>query len=164
MELTVNVKLDMSGFKAVEKACEALSSSKIQSGVLEADSETLAAAYLNEFGGETEYTDGKYAGEKVLVPPRSFVRAAAEIEAPNAFRKAKEILSDGLTKENANKAIISVAEDISKAQRDALENNGEKIPNWVKHNDPRTIETKGFDQPLWSRRGETFPISYEVTK
>ena len=164
MESTIDIKLDMSGLEPIKKACDILNESKIHSGVLEGDGETLQKAFLNEFGGETEYTSGPFAGEKVLVPPRSFVRAAAEIEAPEAFNKAKKILENGLTQGNAKVAIETVAIAISDAQKDALENNGEKIPGWVQHNDPRTVATKGFDQPLWSRRGETFPISYEVVK
>lgn len=164
MESTVKINLDMSGFKQVEKACESLSGCVIHSGVLDGDEETTQAAILNEFGGETEYSSGPYAGEKVLVPPRSFVRAAAELKAPDAFKKATGFLKQGFTEENAEKAIESLGNDIEEAQINALENNGSGIPGWIPHNEPRTVATKGFDKPLWSRRGTTFPITHEVVK
>lgn len=162
MELTVDVKLDLSGFKPIERTCEVLSSTSAISGVIEADAETLTAARLNEYGGKGVYTDGKYAGEEVDIPPRSFVRAPAEIHGKEIGKKGASVLQKGFTEGNALNAIEIMGEEIEKAQKAALENNGSGIPNWLPHNEQRTIETKGFDRPLWSRRGETFPISHKV--
>lgn len=164
MEFTVNTKLDLSGLDKIKEACKSLESRVIESGVLDADAETMHAAILNEFGGEATYREPPYSGEKVLVPPRSFVRAAAELNAPEAFKKATSILQKGLTEENAISAIESIGNDIEEAQRAALDNNGVGIPGWIPKNDPRTVAIKGFDRPLWSRRGETFPITHKVVK
>lgn len=164
MESTINIKLDFSGLKSIIDACDTLDNTVARCGVLEGDAQTIGEAYLNEFGGETVYRDGPFAGEKVLVPPRSFVRYPAEHEAKKAFKKAKDILSNGLTRANAQIAIETVGQQIEEAQRKALETNGSNVPGWVKHNEPRTVATKGFDKPLWSRRNETFPISHEVVK
>lgn len=164
MESTINVKLDFSGLEPIKKACKILDESKIHSGVLDEDPQVQQKAFLNEYGGWSVYDSGPFMGERVLVPPRSFVRAAAEIEAPEAFAKAKKILSNGFTQGNAKVAIETVAIAISDAQKDALDNNGSKIPGWIQHNEPRTVATKGFDRPLWSRRDKTFPIDYEVVK
>ena len=164
MESTVKIKLDFSGLNSILKGCDALNNSIIRSGVLGGDKETIQEAYLNEFGGETEYRNGPYKGEKVMVPPRSFVRAPAEHSAKTAFEKAKNVLENGINQANAKIALEMVGQEIEGAQKKALETNGDNVPGWVKHNDPRTVATKGFDRPLWSRRGETFPISYEVVK
>lgn len=164
MEPTIKISLDFSGLKDILKGCKVLENSVVRSGVLEGDNETISEAYLNEFGGETEYKDGPHAGEKVMVPPRSFVRYPAEHAASEAFNKAKDILANGINKANAQIAVEVVGQEIEKAQKEALETNGSNVPGWVKHNDPRTVATKGFDRPLWSRRGETFPIKHEVIK
>ena len=164
MELTVKTKLDMSGFSALEKVCKLLNSKVAHSGVIRADGETLKAAALNEFGGVTTYSDGPFAGEEVSVPPRSFVRAPAELSAVENFKKAAEVLKNGLTEENANEAFATLGFETAEKQRDALNNNGSGIPGWIPHNEERTVITKGFDKPLWSRRGETFPIDFEVVE
>lgn len=164
MESTVNIRLDLSGLDKIKRACQVLSENVIHSGVIDADEETMRAAMLNEYGGETEYEESPYKGEKVMVPPRSFVRAPAELKAAEAFSKAEGILKKGLTEENAQAAIESVGIDIEEAQTKALYTNGSGIPNWVPHNDPRTIAIKGFDKPLWSRRGETFPITHKIVR
>lgn len=152
----------MRGFKPVYDFCKKLNSLAAISGVIDADTETLQTARLNEYGGKSVYTDGKYAGEEVDVPPRSFVRAPAELGAKEFIKKGASVLKKGLTPENAENAVETMGAEVEKAQRDALNNNGSGIPNWLPHNEPRTIETKGFDRPLWSRRGETFPISHKV--
>lgn len=164
MESTINIKLDFSGLKSIIDACDTLDTTVVRSGVLGGDAQTIGKAFLNEYGGETVYDSGPFAGEKVLVPPRSFIRYPAEHTAKKAFKKAKDILSNGLTRANAQIAIEIVGQEIEEAQRKALDTNGSDVPGWVKHNDPRTVATKGFDRPLWSRRGETFPISHEVVK
>lgn len=165
MESTINVKLDMSGIKPIEKACNYLNSRVAQSGVIDADSETMYEAEFNAVkGGQRTYDSGPFAGETVDVPVRPFIDKPVELFSFEIFEKAVNVLKGGLTEQNAEKALEVLGEESSKKQRDTLYNNGAWIPGWVEHNDPRTVATKGFDQPLWSRRGETFPISYEVVK
>lgn len=164
MESTINIKLDFSGLKSIFDGCNVLDSNVVEAGVLDGDNQTISEAYLNEFGGETVYRDGPFAGEKVLVPPRSFVRYPAEHNAKKAFKKAKEILSKGINRANAQEALDTVGDYIAEAQQKTLETNGGDSPGWVKHNEYRTVATKGFDKPLWSRRNETFPISYKVVR
>lgn len=164
MEFTVKTELDMSGFKTIEKFFKLLGSKVAHSGVIKADERTMQAALLNEFGGTTTYSDGPFAGEEVQVPPRSFVRSPAELNAKEIFKKAEDVLKQGFTENNANEAIATLGHETAKKQRDALENNGSGIPGWLQHNEERTIATKGFDKPLWSRRNETFPIDFEVVE
>lgn len=164
MELTVKTELDMSGFRTLEKALDVLKSKVAISGVLNADGRTMKEAAINEFGGKSTYRDGPYAGEEVDVPPRSFIRAPAELSAKENFKKASNELKKGLTEQNAQEALAVLAHDTAQKQKDALNNNGSGIPGWLQHNEERTIATKGFDRPLWSRRNQTFPIDFEVVE
>lgn len=165
MEFTVKTELDLSGFKQIEKFCNSLNSARIQSGVLKADAKTVEKAKLNEYGGVSVYDRGPYAGEEVRVPPRSFVNAPAEHTAPDALKKASKKFSDGFTESNIEQALDIVGKEVSEAQRRAIETNGNGAnADWVKHNEPRTIATKGFDKPLYTVNNETFPIDYEVVK
>lgn len=165
MESTVNLKLDFDGLNKIMKACDFLNSTQVRSGVLNGDSETLKKAHLNEKGGLSVYDRGPYAGETVMVPPRSFVRAPAEHSAKDAFEKASKALSNGFTENNMNRAFDIIGKEISDAQRKAIETNGEGAnPDWLKHNEPRTVATKGFDKPLYTVNNETFPIDYEVVR
>lgn len=164
MEFTVKTELDMSGFKTVEKALDVLKSKVAISGVLNADERTMKEAVLNEKGGKSTYRDGPFAGEEVDVPSRSFVRAPAQLFAVDNFEKASNVLKKGLTAQNAQEALALLGHETARRQRDALNDNGSGIPGWLQHNEERTIATKGFDKPLWSRRNETFPIDFEVVE
>ena len=165
MESTVNLKLDFSGLNRIVKACGLLNKTTVRSGVLKADSETLQKAHLNEKGGLSFYDRGPYAGEAVMVPPRSFVRAPAEHSAKDAFEKASKHLSSKFDEDNIERAFDVIGKEISDAQRKAIETNGEGAnSDWLKHNEPRTIATKGFDKPLYTVNNETFPIDYEVVR
>lgn len=162
MESTVNISLDFSGLEKIKLACESLKSSIVRSGVFSEDPQVMEAAVLNELGGESEYEDGPFAGEKVLVPPRPFVSVPAERTAPVALEKMAKSLFEDFKKEKIRESLAGVGSMIAEEQRKALDTNGSNVPGWRQHNEPRTIATKGFDKPLWSRRHETFPIKYEV--
>lgn len=162
MESTVKISLDFRGLESIKRTCESIKKSVVRSGVFSDDPRVMESAILNELGGESEYEDGPYAGEKVLVPPRPFVSIPAENSLPDATKKMGEVLAKGFKKENITESLAVVGHTISEAQKKALETNGSNVPGWQKHNEPRTIATKGFDKPLWSRRGETFPIKFEV--
>lgn len=165
MELTIKTKLDFGGLNKVVKACDLLNKLRVHSGVINADSETTQKAYLNEFGGVSTYDRGPYVGEEVRVPPRSFVASPAEHSASKAFERASRMFSKGFTETHAEQAVEIIGEEISNAQRRAIEMNGEGAnPDWLKHNEPRTIATKGFDKPLYTTNNETFPIDYEVVR
>lgn len=165
MESTVKIKLDFSGMDKVLQGCKILKESVVRSGVLNGDPETLQKANINELGGVTKYEDGPYKGEEVRVPPRSFVKAPARHRAPEAIKKAIKVLENGINQANSKIALEIIGQEIEDAQIKALERNGEGAnPDWLKHNDPRTVATKGFDRPLWSRRGSTFPIEHEVVR
>ena len=164
MESSVKISLDFGGLEQIKRTCEVFKKAVVRSGVFSDDPQVMKSAILNELGGESQYEDGPYAGEKVLVPPRPFVSIPAERTAPEAIDKMGEILANGFTKENAIESLAVVGATIADAQKLALETNGSNVPGWKQHNEPRTIATKGFDKPLWSRRGETFPIKFEVVE
>ena len=157
-----SVTLDMTKFDELRRNLQYLSTKVIKSGVLNADPKTMEAAILNEFGGIATYGEAPFKGEKVNVPARSFIHYPAEHAAEKAFKETGKFLKDGIDKDSIDKLVDYVGEMVENEQKKALETNGSNVPNWVKHNDPRTIAIKGFDRPLWSRRDETFPISREV--
>lgn len=162
MESTINVKLDFSGLKKIEKTCKALDSLCVRSGVLEGDAETLQKAELNEGGGPWVYEYGPYAGEPVDVPARSFIHGGARLRLDSAFSRGEKVLKMDFTPNGVTKALEAMGAELAEGQNNALEYNGVGIEGWLPHNEYRTVATKGFDRPLWSRRNKTFPISYKV--
>lgn len=162
MEFTVKTKIDMSGFKKIEKTCEALDHNAAISGVLDADQFTLSEAKLNEEGGASFYRDGPFAGEKVEVPSRPFISEGAKLRIDHAFSKATSILKSDFTPSGVKRALELLGTEAAEGQMNALEYNGAGIAGWLPNNEERTVATKGFDRPLWSRRGETFPITHKV--
>lgn len=156
MELTVNVKLDMSGFKAVEKACEALSHT-VEVGILH-NPEEARIGTLQHDGGVGEYQYGKYAGQKVDVPSRPFLWLAMEHYGKEILEQNTHLLKD-FTAENADKVLNRVgdmAKEVVQAEIDDFARAG--------GNSPRTIETKGKDSPLIDKGNLRASIEYEVTK
>lgn len=164
MELTINTKLDLSGLKAVKKTCQALKNSVAISGVLDADPFTMEEARLNEEGGVSTYREEPYVGETVQVPSRPFISEGAKLRIDDAFKKSADILKADFTPEGVEKALELLGTEAAEGQTNALNYNGAGIAGWVEHNDPRTVAIKGFDRPLWSRRGETFPITHKVVQ
>ena len=66
----------MSGFKQVEKACEALSRT-VEVGILH-NPEEARIGELQHDGGIGYYQYGKYEGQAVEIPPRPFLLQAIE--------------------------------------------------------------------------------------
>ena len=153
----------MAKFENLCRDFQYLSSKAIKVGVLNAEPETIEAAVLNEFGGTATYNEEPFRGETVKVPARSFIQYPSEKAAEKAFKETEKFFREGMNRESMDKLLDYIGEMVENEQKKALETNGSNVPNWVKHNDPRTIAIKGFDRPLWSRRNETFPISREVT-
>lgn len=158
-----NIKIDTKGFQALLRQLNEACNTVVVSGVIKADAETTEAAVLNEFGGTGIYRKGPYAGQTVEVPPRPFVSSTIEHHADEVIKVAQESLD--LDKDpTLVKALNSVGKKVKQLQEKPLKTNGEGLSDWQKHNSPRTIETKGFDKPLYTEHGSTFPIDYELTK
>ena len=132
-------------------------------GVINGDEDANEAAHLNEFGGTGIYKDGKYAGQTVSVPPRPFVASAIDHHKNEVLKAGAEKI-DFEKKPNFMKALDAMGKKAAELQKETILTNGEGVPGWQKHNSPRTIATKGFDDPLFTRHGETFPIDYELVK
>lgn len=154
MELTVNVKLDFSGLKSIEKACEAIQR-KIKVGILN-DSEEAQIGTLQHYGGTGEYTYGKYQGQKVDIPPRPFISAPIEHFGGTALKAGAE--SFDFTERGAEKVLNAVGDGMSTQIKALMNINGVYPP----HNSERTIETKGFDHPLIDTGKLRDSITYEV--
>ena len=163
MVFTVETKVRTStaGFKKLMKQLQEATKTVAVSGVINGDPDATETAVLNEFGGVGIYKDGPYAGQSVQVPARSFVQAPVELNREEIIRAgANDIDFD--KKVNITNALRKMGQKAAELQESALESNGEGIPGWQKHNSPRTIETKGEDNPLHTRFGKTFPIDYEL--
>ena len=155
--------MSTAGLRTLIRTLDEAMNSVAVAGVINGDEDAYKAAVLNEFGGVGIYEDGKYAGQSVEVPRRPFISDSID-------RHEKEILKAGIEKidfekkVNFMKALDAMGKKAAELQENALLTNGEGIPGWQKHNSPRTIETKGFDQPLYTRHGTTFPIDYEIIR
>lgn len=157
MEFTVKTELDLSGFKVVEKACKAISKD-IEVGILH-NAEEAGIGRLQHYGGEGEYTYGKYKGQKVDIPPRPFISAPVEqfggvILEQSAKRHFK------FTEESAEKTLDVAGKTMAEDIKYWMDRKGVYPPS----NSERTIETKGFDHPLIDKGNLRASIEYEVKK
>jgi len=156
------VRLNLSGLKRLLKELEEANNTVAVSGVINGDANATDAAILNEFGGKSIYTDDPYRGEEVIVPARSFVQKPIDINAQKIIDAGVDELD--FKKGSFIKSLNKMGKMASELQEKALETNGEGIPDWQKHNSPRTIDIKGFDKPLYTRHNTTFPIDYELQR
>lgn len=133
------VKLDNSGLKEVLKACKEFKKS-IKVGYL-TDGELAEKAALNHFGGTGVFEDG----EKIEVPPRPFISHAMDEFGNTVLSAGNTFIEEEFTTKSIKDKMVSVAQNA----RDAIQLSIEDI-SWSQypHNSPRTIERKGFDQPL----------------
>jgi len=161
--VTQNIKIDKSGFQALLRNLNEACKTVVVSGVIHGDAETTENAVLNEFGGTGIYKHGPYAGQTVEVPPRPFVTATIEHGAKEVIEVAKESLDLDKDPQLIN-ALNAIGKKSKELQEKPLETNGEGVAGWQKHNSRRTIETKGFDRPLYTQEGSTFPIDYELKR
>lgn len=156
MESTININLDMSGFKQVEKACKALSHT-VEVGILHNPREAKIAE-LQHNGGIGTYYYGPFEGEEVSVPQRPFLREAMEFY-------GKEILEDGLsqmkdfTEESAEKTLNRVGDESKYIVQKQIDYYAQAGGNSL-----RTIITKGKDSPLIDKGDMRASIEYEVIK
>lgn len=146
----------MSGFKQVERACEALSHT-VEVGILHNPEEARIGA-LQHDGGIGYYQYGKYEGQAVEVPPRPFLLQAIEHYGKEILEQNTYIMKE-FTAENAEKALNRVG-DMAKAVVQA------EIDDYARTggNSRRTIETKGKDSPLIDKGNLRSSIEYEVIK
>jgi len=161
--VTEKIKIDKSGLQALVKKLNEACNTVVVSGVIKGDADATETAILNEMGGTGIYRRGPYAGQSVEVPARPFVASAIEHHSDEIIKVAEESLD--LEKDpNLIQALNAVGKKVAELQEETLYSNGEGVPGWQKHNSTRTIETKGFDKPLFTELGGTFPIDYELKK
>lgn len=146
----------MSGFKRVEKACQALSHT-VEVGILHNPEEARIGA-LQHDGGIGYYQYGEFEGQAVDVPPRPFLMKAIEHNGKEIIDWNTHLLKD-FTAENADKFLNRIG-DMSKEVVQA------EIDNYAREggNSPRTIKTKGKDSPLIDKGNLRSSIEYEVIK
>ena len=134
------IKIDNSGLKEVLKACKEFKKS-IKVGYL-TDGGLAEKAALNHFGGTSIFDDG----EKIEVPPRPFISHAMDEFGGTVLNSGNTFIEEDFTTESVKDKMVSVAQNA----RDAIKLSIEEAGSWSEypHNSPRTVERKGFDQPL----------------
>lgn len=164
--VTYRSRFDLSGLNKLKELFNYINSKSAFVGVINESQEIVNEATLNHNGGMSVYRGGPYSGETVKVPPRRFVKGVTDnlSRVDKIKRAGYKAIKGNLTKETIDTGLKSMAEEAKKLQESLLKNNGEDLVGWQKHNEKRTIATKGFDKPLWTRRNTTFPISYEIGK
>lgn len=147
------VKLDNSGLKEVLKACKEFKKS-IKVGYL-TDGELAEKAALNHFGGTGVFEDG----EKIEVPPRPFISHAMDEFGKTVLSAGNTFIEEEFTTKSVKDKMVSVAQNA----RDAIRLSIEDI-SWSQypHNSPRTIERKGFDQPLVNTGAMRDGVEYSI--
>lgn len=156
MELTVKTKLDMSGFKEIEKACKALSKT-VEVGILH-NSKEAAIGELQHNGGIGVYQYGEYEGQEVDVPPRPFLMNAMEHYGRDILNSEAQRL-DKFTDKNAEIILERIGEKSVSVTQFVIDEFS-RIPN----NSPRTVATKGKNTPLIDKGNLRASIEYEVRK
>lgn len=146
----------MSGFRAVERACEALSRT-VEVGILHNPEEARIGA-LQHNGGYGVYEYGPFEGQEVSIPPRPFLMEAIE-------HNGKEILENGaymmrdFTESSAERALNRVGDEAKYVVQYTIDEYARGGGNsW------RTIQTKGKDSPLIDKGNLRASIEYEVIK
>lgn len=147
----------MSGFKAIEKACERLSR-PVEVGILNNPKEA-SIGQLQHFGGTGYYQYGVHEGEEVDIPPRPFISAPVEHFGKEIIKMAADEyldFSEKGVKNTLNAIGYTMVEDIKKW----INTNGTYPPP----NSERTVETKGFNHPLVDKGNLRDSIEYEVVE
>lgn len=161
MESTLNIKLDMSGFKTVEKACEVLSRT-VEVGILHNPEEARIGA-LQHNGGIGYFYYGPFEGEPVDVPPRPFLMVAMEHNGKHILETSAENMKD-FTPESAKKTLDEVGEMSVTFVKDTIAHHSRELNSRAHHNGRKTVITKGFDLPLNDKGNMRESIEYEVVK
>lgn len=155
MEFTVKIDLDTSGFKKIEKACDALNR-QVRVGIF--DPEEAEIGYLQHYGGTGVYQYGKYEGQEVQVPPRPFISRPIEHFGKEILEGDLHLLKD-FTEGEANEILKRIGDKskfVIQKEIDFYASSG--------GNSRRTIETKGKDTPLIDTGKMRASIEYEVVK
>ena len=157
MEFTVNIDLNMEGFKEIEKACTAISKS-IEVGILHNPKEAQIG-YLQHYGGTGVYQYGEHEGESVDIPPRPFIMAPVdEFGGTILQQSAKKHFK--FTEDSANKTLDIAGKTMAEDIKYWMDRKGAYPPD----NSERTIETKGFNHPLIDKGTLRDSVEYEVVK
>ena len=144
----------MSGFKAVEKACQKLGR-VVKVGILN-DPQEAQIGFLQHYGGTGVYSYGKYEGQSVEIPPRPFLMEAIE-------HNGRELLRKAISKIDDFKNVDKVLDDLGTEAKEAVQNRIDEYAA-LGGNSPRTIETKGKDSPLIDKGNLRASIEYEVVE
>ena len=147
----------MSGFKQVDKACEALSRT-VEVGILHNPEEARIGA-LQHDGGIGYYQYGPVEGQAVDVPPRPFIYAPVEHFGKTILEKGAKLHFD-FTEKGAENTLNAVGHTMAEDIKYWMENRQVYPPR----NCWRSIETKGFDHPLIDKGNLKRSIEYEVIK
>lgn len=157
VKLEFKNKVKESVLDEIIKSAKMLNKSYVESGVIGEDERTLRMAYLNEFGGITNYDKDPHKGEEVMVPPRPFVDAPERVGV-DELRSFIEFMSFGKINKKVIKDILDGCGKIMSDQQK------ERIEQWgdIKDNSPRTVDIKGFNRPLHDSNNSPFPIKTRV--
>ena len=156
MESTVSVKLDLSGFDELKKACKELSR-KVEVGILHNPKEA-AIGSLQHYGGTGVYQYGMFKGEEVDVPPRPFLSNAIEHYGQDILNSEAQILENFDVK-TAQMVLDRVGEKAVSVTQFVIDEFSH-IPD----NSERTVLTKGKNTPLIDKGNLRESIEYEVMK
>lgn len=154
MEFTVNTKLDLSGFKTIEKVCKALSKT-VEVGILN-NAEEAEIGKLQHFGGTGYYSYGPFKGQEVSVPPRPFLANAMNHYGKEILESESSKLSD-FSEKTAKNILNRVGEKSVFATQYVIDEYASEGGNSM-----RTIITKGKDSPLIDKGNLRASIEYEV--
>ena len=150
-------KVKESVLDEIIKSAKMLNKSYVESGVIGEDERTLRMAYLNEFGGITNYDKDPHKGEEVVVPPRPFVDAPERVGTKELGDFIEFMTYGGLGRKTIKDMLDGCGEIMAKQQK-------ERIKQWgdIKDNSPRTVDIKGFNRPLHDSNNSPFPIKTRV--
>lgn len=161
MEFTVNIKPDFSGFKAVEKACKALSKT-VEVGILH-NAEEARIGKLQHDGGVGYFYYGPFEGQPVGVPPRPFLAHAMEHNGKHILETSAENLKE-FNEGSAKETLKEVGEMSVTFVKDTIAHHSRELNPDAPYNWGRTIITKGFDLPLNDKGNLRESIEYEVVE
>lgn len=157
VNLSFKNKVKDSILDEIIKSAKTLNKSYVESGVIGEDERTLRMAYVNEFGGITNYDKDPHKGEEVMVPPRPFVDAPERIGTKELGKFIEFMSYGGLSNKSIKDMLDGCAEIMSNQQKERIEQWGD-----IKDNSERTVDIKGFNRPLHDSNNHPFPIKTKV--
>lgn len=157
VNLSFKNKVKDSILSEIIKSAKKLSKSYVESGVIGEDERTLRMAYLNEFGGITNYDKDPHKGEEVMVPPRPFVDAPERLGLQELSSFIDFMLDGGITDRTLKDMLEGCAKIMSDQQKKRIEQWGD-----IKDNSERTVDIKGFNRPLHDSNNHPFQIKTRV--